>query len=122
MTGYWKRLLKAGIFLNFLAGIMVFASAYKAGQATDYSTTGYDHGLLALAVALGAIGQVLLLPGIIGWGIDSSGLTRLVAAPQQPGPPVPVAYAGQPAQPPQTFESVVPGVQQTLSHPAAHRG
>ena len=117
MTGYWKKLLRAGILLNFLAGVLVYASATKASTTTDYGTTGYDGKLLALAIAIGAVGQILLLPGIIGWGIDASGLTGLVAAPQQRAASA-VANAAQP----QTLESVVPGAfQPTSSHPAAHR-
>jgi hypothetical protein len=125
MTGYWRRLLKTGLFLSFLASILVFASAAEGATRNEFGTpSGYNGILLFLAGVLGVIGQILFLPGVIGWGIDSSGLTALVAASQQPVlPPLSIAYPENsvPRQE-QVLGSIVPDAQQSqLPHSAAHR-
>lgn len=69
--GYWRRLLFAAGVCLIIAGILLNAY-FNSG---DFETPR-NGALLGWSITFGTVGQVLLLPGVIGWGIDASGLTK----------------------------------------------
>lgn len=79
---YWAALLLAGVVASVVGWLLVLAGLHStanevANSFNGTSTSGSSAGPeLAGGVALAAMGSLLLLPGIIGWGIHASGLTR----------------------------------------------
>jgi hypothetical protein len=74
---YWKKLLGWGVCIEVLSGVF---TVIAANQATDdFGQSSDSGGLIFFAVLIGGVGAVLLIPGMIGWGIDAAGLAVRVA-------------------------------------------
>jgi hypothetical protein len=77
--GYWKALLVWGVIASVLGWIALYngvsSAANDLSNYGDSSSNG-DGGLVVLGGLLLGVGGLLFLPGVIGWGIHASGLTR----------------------------------------------
>lgn len=80
--GYWRSLLVLGAVLCFMS-----AGLFQTWTASDTANTvnglyvvnvTRDGGYLTGALLTLLVGQMLLIPGLIGWGIHASGLTRSI--------------------------------------------
>lgn len=68
---YWKALLGWGVGLGFIGGALF--GFYASQRSTNYGHASPVMLLAALVFVLAA--QVVLIPGLIGWGIDAAGGT-----------------------------------------------
>jgi hypothetical protein len=88
-TGYWRGLLAVGAVLTVVAAVCL--AVYEHGTAqqvvlsgVQYSLSQRKGGWLDAALFFGAAGELFFLPGVIGWGIHASGLTRDPVPARQP--------------------------------------
>jgi hypothetical protein len=86
--GYWRALLFWGVALSAVGYGLIGAWVASTASTVDYlnSTTSSNgsHGAEGgFGFFFAGLGGILLLPGIIGWGIHASGLTRPRVPPAQ---------------------------------------
>jgi hypothetical protein len=79
---YWVGLLIGGVIASVVGWLLVIAGLHSAATDVANSLGGSSSGSsdaggeLVFGILLAGLGGLLLLPGIIGWGIHASGLTR----------------------------------------------
>jgi hypothetical protein len=78
---YWRALLVWGVIVIVVGWVILYAGLHQA--ATDVgngyfsdSNAGSDGAEVLAGTLLAFCGSVMLIPGLIGWGIHASGLTR----------------------------------------------